>query len=263
MTLTNGDGEAGTTAAARVADVLLLFLDGPPSIGVTTIARELGLSKAVVHRILVSLVSRGVLMVDSETRRYRLGPAAAAVGARALRELDARQIALPVLSRLRDQTGETTTLSLLADRARVYVEQVASPREIRMLVELGRRFPLHAGGSSKAILAFLRTEDQERVLSAPLDQLTDRTITDVGQLREELTNIRRAGVATSLGERQAGAGSVAAPLLGVDGYAMGAISVCGPAERFGGDRSERYRSLVHEAAEAISRKLGWGGRLLP
>ncbi|MFE9959291.1 IclR family transcriptional regulator [Micromonospora sp. NPDC005299] len=261
MTATYGDAEAGTTAAARVADVLLLFLGGPESLGVTSIANHLGLSKAVVHRILVSLVSRGLLAMDGKTRRYHLGPAAAAVGARALRGLDAREIALPVLTRLRDETGETTTLSMRVDRARVYVEQVGSPREIRMLVALGRRFPLHAGSSSKAILAFLRTDVQERILSEPLERLTDQTIVDVAALRDELARIRRSGVATSLGERQAGAGSVAAPLLGLDGYSVGAISVCGPAERFGGDRSHQYQSLVSEAAQAISRKLGWGGPL--
>jgi DNA-binding IclR family transcriptional regulator len=256
MTTANAEVDAGTASAARVADVLLLFLDSGRSLGVTTIARQLGLSKAVVHRIVVSLVSRGLLELETETRRYRLGPAAAAVGARALRELDPRAIALPVLRRLRDATEETTTLSLVVKQTRVYVEQVESPQEIRMLVEVGRRFPLHAGSSSKAILAFLPPDEQEQILTGELPRLTPRTITDRGALRDELAKIRADRVATSSGERQAGAGSVAAPLLGLDGYAIGAISVCGPAERFGDEQTGPFRRLVREGAQEISEKLG-------
>src|SRR5690606_27041258 len=137
------------------------------------------------------------------------GPAAAAVGARALRELDLRTIALPVLRRLRDATRETTTLSVMVGDSRVYVEQVESPQEIRMLVDIGRRFPLHAGASSKAILAHLTPHDQERLLARRLDPLTPDTIVDVPRLRRELTAIRAHGVAVSVGERQVGAASVA------------------------------------------------------
>ncbi|MGH3740323.1 MAG: IclR family transcriptional regulator [Micromonosporaceae bacterium] len=251
------DTDAGTTAAARVADVLLLFLDGNPTRGVTGIAKELGLSKAVVHRILSSLVSRNLVMTDRRTRQYRLGAAAAALGARALRELDLRTVALPVLRQLRDVTGETTTLSLMVDHARVYVDQVESPHEVRMLVEIGRRFPLHAGSSSKVILAFSPLDVQQRVLADDLSSLTPRTITEAERLREELVRVRRDGVSRSRGERQAGAGSVAAPVLGVDGYAIGAISVCGPLSRFSDEEVAPYVALVRDAAATISQEMGY------
>ena len=70
---------AGTEGAGRVADVLLDFLEGPGSLGVSALARDLGLSKAVVHRILRTLVQRGLLETDADTREYRLGPSAAAL----------------------------------------------------------------------------------------------------------------------------------------------------------------------------------------
>jgi len=64
--------QAGTEAAARVADVLLAFLRGPRSLGVSALARDLDLSKAVVHRILQTLVQRGLLTADPGTREYHL-----------------------------------------------------------------------------------------------------------------------------------------------------------------------------------------------
>ncbi len=54
----------GTVSADRVADVLLTFAGTGGSLGVSEISRRLGLSKAVVYRILRSLVSRRLLSVD-------------------------------------------------------------------------------------------------------------------------------------------------------------------------------------------------------
>ncbi|WP_207938602.1 IclR family transcriptional regulator [Actinomadura darangshiensis] len=241
----------GTEVAGRVADVMLLFAGGPEYLGVTAISRELGISKAVVYRILQSLVSRE--MLEAGAAGYRLGPAALALGVSALRRFNVRNAAAPVLRRLRDETGETTTLSGLVGDERVYLDQFESPREVKMTVEVGRRFPLHAGSSGRVILAFLPEERRESVLARPLAALTERTVTDETALRARLTDTARDGVGVSLGERQADAGSVAAPLFGPDGEVHGSISVCGPRHRFTPEAIERYRTLVRDAAEEITR----------
>lgn len=254
-------GIQGTEAAARVADVLLLFTDGPDSLGVSAIARQLGLSKAVVHRILQTLVDRRLLVSDPATRTYQLGPAAAALGARALRESELRSVAMPVLRELQAATKETATVSAVVPDGRVYLDQVESTQEIKMTVEVGRRFPLHAGSSSTCILAFLPREQQDAVLAGPLDRLTGETITDPAVLAQRLREVRRVGYACSDGERQAGAGSVAAPVFGVDGSVLGAISICGPAARVDDAARERFIPLLRTAADRISRELGWRGGL--
>ncbi|WP_218040322.1 IclR family transcriptional regulator [Actinomadura sp. WMMB 499] len=243
----------GTEVAGRVADVLLLFAGGPEYLGVSAISRELGISKAVVHRILQSLVSREMLETDPGTARYRLGPAAVALGVSALRRFNIRNAAAPALRRLRDETGETTTLSGLVGDERVYLDQFESPHEVKMTVEIGRRFPLHAGSSSRVILAYLPEDRRETILARPLAVLTDRTVTDEAVLRDRLAEAVREGVAVSLGERQADAGSVAAPLFGPDGAVHGAISVCGPRHRFTPEAVDRYRTLVRDAADEITR----------
>ena len=110
-------------------------------------------------------------------------------------------------------------------------------------------------------MATTSSEQQEEVLAGRLDALTPRTIVDPGRLRDRLDEVRRTGVAQSDGERQAGAGSVAAPVFGVDGSVQGAISVCGPADRVGPAVRERYVPLLVEAADRISRGMGWRGGL--
>jgi DNA-binding IclR family transcriptional regulator len=251
----------GTEAAARVADVLLLFTDGPESLGVSEIARRLGLAKAVVHRILRTLTDRGLLAPDPASRGYRLGPASAALGARALRESTLRAAAMPVLRELQRATAETTTISARVPGGRVYLDQVESTQEIKMTVEVGRRFPLHAASSSTCILAFLPVAEQEAVLDGRLDAMTDRTVVDVAELRARLAEVRRVGYAHSVGERQSGAASVAAPVFDFDGAVVGAISVCGPADRVDDVARARFVPVLSDAADRISRALGWRGGL--
>jgi IclR family transcriptional regulator, acetate operon repressor len=235
--------------------VLLALSGGPRWLGVSDIARRLGLSKTVVHRILRSLASRGLVSSNGGSGRYSLGPAAAALGARALGDLDLRAAAMPVLRRLQVQSGETTTVSALVGAARVYLDQVVSLQEIKMTVELGRPFPLYAGASSKAVLASAGPELLAQVLDGPLEPLTALTIVDRRRLELELDAIARAGVAASHGEREEGAASVAAPVLGAGHEVVGAISVCGPVARFTPEAVDRYRPLVKRGADEISAAL--------
>ncbi|MFC5061192.1 IclR family transcriptional regulator [Actinomycetospora atypica] len=250
------EASGGTEGTSRVADVLLLFVDGPSTLGVSRISRELGLSKAVVHRILVSLAGRGLVAVDPATREYRLGPAAAAIGARALRESDLRVAALPLLRELRDETHETVTLSTPVPHGRVYLDQVVGTHEIKMTVELGRRFPLHAGSSGKCMLAYLDDSQREQVLDAGLAPLTENTPVDADALRRELDRIVERRYAASAGERQADAGSVAAAVFGVSGEVLGAISVCGPRYRVTDEFVAAIAPRVIAVADRISLRLG-------
>lgn len=251
MTETSG----GTGATERVADVLLLFTDGPTTLGVTRVSRELGLSKAVVHRILQSLTGRGLIAYDPACREYRLGPAAAALGSRALRESDLRTAALPFLAELRDQLHETVTISAKVHGGRVYLDQVVGTHEITMSVELGRRFPLHAGSSGKCMLARSDPDEVDRILGGELAALTAATPTDPDALRAELARIRETGYAASAGERQGDAGSVAVPVFGPGGL-VGAVSVCGPRFRVTDEFVAATAPELIETAGRITARLG-------
>jgi DNA-binding IclR family transcriptional regulator len=245
----------GTESAARVADVLLTFAGTGEAQGVSEISRRLGVSKAVVHRILRSLASRRLVTLDETSGKYRLGLAAVTLGARALRDIDIRAAALPVLRRLQVQSGETATVSELVGVSRVYLDQVPSSQEIKMTVEIGRPFPLHAGASSRAILAFAPSELRLQILGGPLEALTPKTIVDRSALEESLSGVREAGTAVSFGERQPGAASVASPLLGPNGNAIGSLSVCGPVDRFDKAVVERLLPLVGDAAHKVSSEI--------
>lgn len=243
-------------AIERAADVLALYVGSGPTLGVTEIAQALDLSKTVVYRILTSLKVKGFIEFDEDTHRYSLGPQILLLGLTYLDKVDVRGLAHVAMQRLSDQTNETATLSIRSGWTRVYIDQITPARDIKMEVPLGRPFPLHAGSSSKALLAFLTREEQETYFETDLPRLTPLTVTDPNELRRELALIRERGYSISLGERQAGAAAVAAPVLGHDGRPVAAMSVCGPIERFRDEIDDASQRLV-TATRRISQQLGF------
>ncbi|ABL83592.1 MULTISPECIES: IclR family transcriptional regulator [unclassified Nocardioides] len=262
-TLVDGaeSGSATIATVERAADILMHFASTPQTdFGVTEIAEELGLSKAAVHRVLASLRSRGLVELDERTRRYSLGVSAMKLGLTYLERIDVRRVGRPYLQELTARTDETATLSVrVGDRSRVYVDQITPEREVIMAVTLGEPYPLHAGASSRALLAFLPEDKIEAYISSgPLQSMTASTIIDPGMLREDLAAVREQGWARSSAERKNGAASVAAPVRGHDGYAVAVVSVCGPLERFSAEFEGCRDALLH-ATRTLSRQFGFDG----
>lgn len=247
-------GSAATVE--RAADVLLLFADAPTHRrGVTEIATALGLSKPAVHRILSSFRNKGIVELDPAMRKYGLGSAIISLALTYLDNLDIRAVAHPELVRLSGETNETATLSVRTGMSRIYVDQVTPNREVLMSVQIGVMHPLHAGASSKAFLAFLPDKDIKEYLAGPLPPVTPSTITERRKLARELRTVRERGWARSLGERQAGAGSVAAPIFDHRGLPVAVVSVCGPAERMAGE-ADMCAAFLLAATRRISARLG-------
>lgn len=240
----------------RAADVLLLFASSQKTrLGVTEIANELGISKTAVHRILSSLKNKGIVEIDPVSHRYGLGPVITSLGLTYLNKLDVRKAAGRELASLSRRTNETATLSVRTGYARVYVDQVTPDREVLMQVQIGIPYPLHAGASSKAFLAFLPQDEIDRYLSQSLRKITALTTTDPDVLRKELALIKKRGWAQSQSERQSGAGSVAAPILDYLGEPIAVVSVCGPAERLVGETKECVAALL-DTTSSISYRMG-------
>lgn len=244
----------------RAMGVLSLFATSEqPTLGVTEIAQQLGLSKAVVHRILSAFRAQGFVETDSRSHRYRLGPQVLVLGLSYLDRLDVRGIAHDAMRELVRLTNETATLCTRVGWDCVYLDQVTPNRNVKLMVQLGRAFPLHTGAASKALLAFLdQAEREEYLTSHELVRLTSRSITDAGALREELDEIRELGYAVSSGELEGSSAAVAAPFFGHDGTPLAVISVSGPIERFGAQIESSAKQLDEELRR-VSARLGYRG----
>ena len=111
------------------------------------------------------------------------------------------------------------------------------------------------------LAALPRPELERRLKGAELDARTSHTITDHHALVRELEDVAKQGWASNLEEGELGVSSIGAPLRGADGKVIAAVTVVGSSERIREETLRRYRVAVLEAAAAISRRLGYRGRL--
>ena len=122
---------------------------------------------------------------------------------------------------------------------------------------MGERSYLHAGASSKVLLAYFTPEQvAEMARQVGLPGLARNTLTDLAALDEELRAIRERGYAFSLEETDAGAWGVAAPILDRQGHAVAAVGIASPTSRHSQDAERRFITLTLEAARQIADRLG-------
>jgi DNA-binding IclR family transcriptional regulator len=241
----------------RTVDSLTYFVQKGSDVGVSELSQHLGCSKGAAHRILASLEEAGYVGRDPETSRYHLAFRSVQLGVAAQRHSDVRRIALPHMENLRNVTGETITLSVLAGDERAYMEVLESPQEIRQTVELGRSYPLYLGASGKSLLAFLLDKRREQVLATALGKTySDGRKVDATTLEQELVTIRSQGFAISVSERIPGAVAIAAPIFDHTNEVVGGISVAGPATRLTPEGIESFAPALIQVTTSISRDLG-------
>ena len=249
------DGNA-VRSVDRAASLLIALGDSQGEAGVTELARRLGLHKSTASRLLATLQKRGLVEQDDETGKYRLGLVVIRLAERAERTLDLRGIALPELERLARLTHETTGLGILDGESMLAVAQVDGPNLIAVGDWTGRSTPLHCVASGKVLLAALAEREVLRIVRRGLVSYTERTITELEPLLEELARIRRRGYATAIGEYELGLNAVAAPVHDARGNVIAAVDIWGPAFRLTPRRVPELAAQAREAAAAISIRLG-------
>jgi len=249
----------GARALEKALDMLFSFQPDAPEQSLFQISRGLRFPPSTTRRLLKTMMSRRLVQQDPMTKLYRLGPGVFYLASVAKEGLDARRIALPVMERLRDATGENTTLHELRDGKRVCVEKVESTQVLRDTVLIGDQFPAHCGASGKVLLAHLPAEEIKKYLTStkPLVALTARTITDPQKLSAELGRIRRRGFAFSCGERvMDGLCAISAPIFDYDGKVRYSLTITLTPFRLRTKGRDKLARLVIQSAEDISVRFG-------
>src|SRR5260221_1527253 len=111
---TNGRGRrARLSSVATAIRLLKAFSEDEVEIGISALARRLGLAKSTVHRLAVTLVSEGLLEQNRENGKYQLGIALFRLGALVRRRINVSDERRPYPYELRGKINESGHLATL------------------------------------------------------------------------------------------------------------------------------------------------------
>jgi DNA-binding IclR family transcriptional regulator len=241
----------------KAIDILDL-LAGSPSLSLAEIVRSLELPKSSVHGILETLCSEKLVEKEESTARYHLGVRLVELGNRASLGLDICRIAAPFLHGLNEKFDETVHLTVLDRDEVLYVDCIESKRRLRTYSVIGIRAPLYCTSVGKAILAFMKDEEIRRIAKQKgLARITSTTLDTEEKLFAEVARIRDSGYAVDDMEHEDHLRCVGAPIRNAKGEAFASLSLSGPAERNTKERIVEIAPSVMEAADEISRRLGY------
>jgi IclR family KDG regulon transcriptional repressor len=247
-----------TGVIIKTLEVLEAFLkERETEIGISNLANLTGLKISTVHRIATILVSKGYLKQLGKRGKYTLGLKFLEFNNAIKRNLRIRDIARPVMERLRIITGESANLAISGQDNVVYIEHVDSNQTLRTFTQVGNRAPLYCTGVGKIFLANMKEEQRALLAEKSFTRYTDNTITDLKELEKELYNVRKEDIAMDNGEMEIGVRCIAAPIRSADGEVIAALSISGPYTRLNNNRIEELKPLVRNHALEISRILGY------
>ena len=172
------------------------------------------LSRATAHRLASALEAHGLLRRD-EDGRFALGLRLISLGHEAAEAVPVWAAARPALAWLHERAGESVQLFVRDGDARVCVESIESPRELRTIVPVGARLPLSAGSGGKVLAG------------------------------------ASAAWVQSVGEREEGVASVSAPVHDPRGRVVAAVSISGPIQRLTRKPGQKYGDLVAQTAHQV------------
>jgi DNA-binding IclR family transcriptional regulator len=215
--------------------------------------------RSSVYRLLGSLQQLDMVEPGSRRGSYRLGFHLLRLGNAVVARFDERTLALPVMQRIHDETGETVFLCVRRGMEAVCIERIDGSRVQSLALRIGGALPLHAGAASRVLLAFSQREFWNEYVSSAggsLSRLTSSTPATAESLFPLLEETRRTGIAISDGDVTLGIAALGVPIFDYRGDLRAALSVSGVRPAIVGPTNKKLADLVVGAGREISRTLG-------
>lgn len=236
---------------ARILDIFEQVSISEEGLTLTALAQRLSAPKSSLFPIVHTMEERRYLIQDYGTGRYQIGPGALILGA----SFSARKGMEPVFDVMRQVVAvcqETCQFGIL-DRGEVfYVAKEDSPQAIRMISRVGTRLPANATALGKALLSGHTDQEVRGLYPEGLPKLSQRTITDMDELLDQLRAIREGAVATEWEESTDQLACWAVPLR-KDGRVFAALSVSIPVFRCGEEKIAQVAQCLCTAQSQIEK----------
>ncbi len=217
-------------AVHRAFDILRVVAESHGEMGISTLARQLGLSKSTTHGLVQALLTVGALDQSQQGKKFFLGPAVAELTFRNWNYFRVVEHSQPLLDNLRDRINETIFLGALSHWRGLIMATAEALKPLKITSPPGTTIPLMAGAVGKVFLAQHDDAHITRLLKEKdLPQFTSRSIVSNNAYLDELSRVRKKGYALDNEEYLPGVRAVAVGLDNHRGLPL-AIWVVGFAE---------------------------------
>jgi IclR family acetate operon transcriptional repressor len=237
----------------RAFDVMFQIVQSDQPSTPSSLANDLDLPRATVHRMLAVLVSCGVITRASDEKSFVVTPKLLLASLTNRRVARLSEFIVTYLHRLVALSEETSSLHVRSGDQRICVAEIEGSRGIRWARGPGWGAPIWSGAVGRMLMAGeTRQEIDDIFARSSLDPLTTSTIVDPVEIRSRIDRARLDGSSCSASETVTGAAAVSAPLVTSDGRTIAVIGLYGPAERLDHMRtfSTEICSIAAESAAA-------------
>jgi len=209
----------------RGARLLEVIARSPQPLTGVEAADHAEINRSTAWRLLATLEQHRLVERD-ETGRYQVGIGVFGLAAATRWGAVARR-ARPILERLGTQVDSTVAVAVVDGGGYEIIDQVDSSHALSVRW-VGVRLPLTSTSVGKLILAAMDESELDLFLRHPIAERTPRTLTDPAAVRAELDEVRRTGIATSVGDYEVGVNGISAAARDAQGRPVAFIAVTGP-----------------------------------
>lgn len=249
--------KARLSSVTTAIHLLKTFTEDDAQLGISELAKRLGVAKSTVHRLAGALLDEGLLQQNPENGRYSLGVGLFSLGSLVRSRLDVTHESKHLLNELRASTRENVRLAVLERENVVFLHDFEGPETLRLRSATGQLRPAFCTAEGLCLLAGLRAAQVEKFLSFPRPKRAPRTVIDEQELILRIRRVKRQGYAFEDEECDEGTRCIAAPIHNAEGRIVAAVGVAGPRARIKKSQVARMAPLVAAAADEISQRMGY------
>lgn len=256
------DKERAGIQSVEVGFALLAVLTHSPGpLMLKDLAASAQMSAAKAHRYLVSFQRMGLVVQDSRSAHYDLGPAALRLGLAALSRLDAVQLARERLPALMQTIQHTLALAVWGNHGPTIVHWEQSPQAVVANLRLGDVMPLLTSATGRCFSAYMPPEVLAPLLQAELVQAAKtrrpNVPTDTAAVQAIAQEVREHGSAKVVDTLLPSIVAFCAPVFDASGHLALGITTLGSIATFDSTRNGSIDAPLRAAAQRLSHDLGY------
>jgi len=168
------DDKRYANTLARGLSVLRAFRPTDNGLGNLEISERTGLPRSTVSRLTFTLCALGYLTHGRHHDKYRLGPAALALGNIAAASFGFIETATPIMQKLADETKTLIGVAIQDDGKMLMVKTWRPAKSATIWLNVGYRMPVLTSSSGAAYLGALNEDERNKLMALlPGDEARD------------------------------------------------------------------------------------------